>query len=100
MKAESTSQARSVFDRFRGSVENYGFPQTGRITVSIGIVEITGDESPPVFVGCADRALYYAKEHGKNMTCVYSDLLEKDLIHPEVIRTGKVIIFDEKKPSG
>ncbi len=95
MKAENMESVRSIFERFRKRVEENVFPQTGRITVSIGIVEITGDESPSVFVGCADKALYYAKEHGKNMVCVYSDLVEKKLIQPQVIRKGKVVIFNE-----
>ena len=95
MKAENMDMVQSIFDRFRKSVERHPFPQTGRITVSIGIVEITGDESPSVFVGCADKALYYAKEHGKNMACVYSDLVERKLIQPQVIRKGKVVIFDQ-----
>jgi two-component system, cell cycle response regulator len=94
MKAENQDSVQSIFDRFRKRVEDNVFPQTGRITISIGIVEITGDESPSVFVGCADKALYYAKEHGKNMACVYSDLVEKKLIQPQVIRKGKVVIFD------
>ncbi len=94
MQAESVDIARSIFERFRKSVEDYEFPQMDTITVSIGIVEITGEESPPVFVGCADRALYYAKGHGKNMVCVYSELVERGLIAPESIRKGKVIIFD------
>lgn len=93
MRAEDSSAAYSVFERFRRDVENYRFPQTGKITVSIGIVEITGEETPSVFVGCADKALYYAKEHGKNMTCVYADLVKKGLIEPEASRKGEVILF-------
>lgn len=93
--AENAGVAFSAFERFRESVENYRFPQTGTVTISTGIVEITGEESPSVFVGCADRALYYAKTNGKNMTCIYSDLVEKGLIEPEKIRKGDVIIFDE-----
>lgn len=95
VRAESSESAFSIFDRFRKSVENYRFPQTGTVTVSIGIVEITGEETTSVFVGSADKALYYAKKNGKNMTCMFSDLVEKGLIEPEKIRKGDVLLFDE-----
>lgn len=93
IKAEDSGAAYSVFERFRKEVENYRFPQTGRITVSTGIVEITGEESPSVFVGCADNAMYYAKQNGKNMTCIYSELVERGLIAPESVKKGGVILF-------
>jgi len=95
VRAENAESAYSIFDRFRKSVEEYRFPQTGTITVSIGIVEITGEESTSVFVGNADKALYYAKNNGKNMTCMYRDLVDKGLIEPESIQKGDVLIFDE-----
>lgn len=95
IRAESAESAYSIFERFRKSVEEYRFPQTGTITVSIGIVEITGEESTSVFVGSADKALYYAKNNGKNMTCLYSELVEKGLVKPETIQKGDVMIFDE-----
>lgn len=95
MKGDNPGAVFSVFERFRNDVAGYSFPQTGRITVSIGIVEITGEESPSVFVGCADKAMYYAKEHGKNMTCFYNDLVERGLIAPAVIKKGGIIMFDE-----
>lgn len=95
VRATNEENAFSIFERFRKSVENYRFPQTGTVTVSIGIVEITGEETTSVFVGSADKALYYAKKNGKNMTCMFSDLVEKGLIEPEKIQKGDVLIFDE-----
>jgi diguanylate cyclase (GGDEF)-like protein len=95
IRAESPESAYAIFERFRKSVEEYRFPQTGTITVSIGIVEITGEESTSVFVGSADKALYYAKNNGKNMTCIYSELVEKGFIDPGNIQKGDVMIFDE-----
>ena len=95
MKAENADDAFTVFERFRKEVENYAFPQTGQITISTGIVEITGSETPSVFVGCADNALYYAKHNGKNMTCIYSDLVKQGLIKPQTIQRGDIFLFDE-----
>ncbi len=95
IESENYESALSVFERFRENVENYKFPQTGKITVSIGVVEITGKDTPSVFVGCADRALYYAKEHGKNKTFFYEELLKKGLVKPEKTKTGDIIFFNE-----
>ncbi len=95
ISSESPENTYVIFERFRKNVESYSFPQVGRVTVSIGIVEITGFETPSVFVGCADRALYYAKNSGKNITFLYKELVDKGLIEPLKIKTGDVIIFDE-----
>lgn len=95
MKADNSEDAFTVFERLRNEVANYTFPQTGRITISTGIVEITGSETPSVFVGQADNALYFAKHNGKNMTCIYSDLVEQGLIKPPAIKKGEIILFDE-----
>ncbi len=94
VKAESTESAFEIFERFRKKVESYSFPQVGKVTVSTGIVEITGFEMPTAFVGSADKALYYAKEHGRNMTCIYSELLRDGLIGSSV-HESRVIYFDE-----
>ena len=94
MKAESPEDAFTVFERFRNEVANYSFPQTDKITISTGIVEITGSETPSVFVGQADNALYYAKHNGKNMTCMYSDLVKQGKINPPEIRKGDIFLFD------
>lgn len=93
-RAESHDDVFALFERFRRKVESYNFPQVGNITVSIGIVEITGHDIPTSFVGCADRALYYSKENGRNMTCMYADLVKQGLILSE-INEGRVIFFDE-----
>ncbi len=92
--AENKTMAFEIFERFRSKVESYSFPQIGRITISIGITEITGYEMPTAFVGSADKALYYAKEHGRNMTCVYSDLVRDGSISSSIMES-RVIIFDE-----
>jgi len=93
-RAENQDDVYALFERFRKEVESYNFPQVGKVTISIGIVEITGYDIPTSFVGCADRALYYAKEHGRNMTCMYSELVKEGLI-PIETSEARVIIFDD-----
>lgn len=94
IKAESTESAYEIFERFRKKVESYSFPQIGKVTVSTGIVEITGNEMPTAFVGSADKALYYAKENGRNRTCVYSDLIRDGHIASNV-HESRVIFFED-----
>jgi diguanylate cyclase (GGDEF)-like protein len=68
--------AAATFERFRKAVESFHFPQVGRVTVSIGVVQIKGDTIATEIVGQADQALYYAKDHGRNRLCFYADLVE------------------------
>lgn len=71
----SLKNAQEVLERFRKTIENYDFPQIGRVTVSIGFVCLAKDEVPSVIVGHADQALYYAKHHGRNRVCQYEKLV-------------------------
>ena len=68
------ARAHKVFNRFRETVQEYDFPQVGRVTVSLGFVG-TSRGSPVEILGQADQALYYAKEHGRNQVCFYEDLV-------------------------
>lgn len=64
--------------------KNYPFPQVGQVTVSIGFTAM--DCGAPVEVlGQADQALYHAKEHGRNQTCLYEDLIEQGLLETKVM---------------
>lgn len=68
--------AMHVLERFRTMVENFAFPQAGRITVSIGVVEILSQELPTSIIEQADQALYYAKRNGRNQVWSYENLVE------------------------
>ena len=73
----SATEAISLqaFNRFRKCVEEFDFPQVGRVTVSIGIVQIQAEDHPSTVIENADQALYYAKEHGRNRVCGYNQLI-------------------------
>jgi diguanylate cyclase (GGDEF)-like protein len=74
LKNVSMDLARTVFERFCQVVENHYFPQVGRITTSIGVTEITGNDLPVTAIDRADQALYYAKDHGRNQVLFYESL--------------------------
>lgn len=82
LRAVTYDNAYRIFERFRQRVEEYSFPQIGRITVSLGFVRI-GDNTPVVILGRADQALYYAKAHGRNRVCFYDELVTEGFLQPE-----------------
>jgi diguanylate cyclase (GGDEF)-like protein len=81
-------RALLVFDRFRQTVENYPFPQVGKITVSLGVCLISGEDSPDAVIDRADQALYYAKKNGRNQVCVYEKLVAEGKLTPSKRESG------------
>jgi len=67
--------ANQIFERFRKNVEECYFPQVEHITLSIGFVEFSDLEFPRSIIEKADRALYYAKDNGRNQVHNYADLV-------------------------
>lgn len=71
---------KAVFgaERIRHEVEHSVFPGEetqpgGKITVSIGVATYPADSKDPFeLIECADRALYYSKENGRNAVTAYS----------------------------
>jgi len=73
-------ETRLALERFREAIDTYLFPQVGHVTVSIGFVHMNMGELPSSLIDKADKALYYAKEHGRNQVCSYQMLQENSLI--------------------
>ena len=74
--------AEAAAERFRASVENFPFPQIGRVTVSIGYTRVHADDAPFGAFGRADEALFYVKQHGRNRALSYERLLQAAAISP------------------
>ena len=72
--------AHTVLERFRKAVEAYDFPQIGQKTVSIGVVEIGDNDILSGVIDKADKALYHAKNSGRNRICAYETLQSEGLI--------------------
>ena len=84
LRATTLENAVTIFERFRSNVEEYDFPQVGRVTVSLGFVSITPGETPVVILGHADQALYHAKTNGRNQICHYDELVRTGVLRSEV----------------
>ena len=48
--------------------------EVGRITLSLGVAQLSAQEEPEDILDRADAALYHAKENGRNRVCVESEL--------------------------
>ncbi len=64
-----------VLDRFRNNIACYNFPQIGKVTLSIGYAQIKSDDFPPEILDKADKALYFAKQHGRNQVHCFEQLI-------------------------
>jgi diguanylate cyclase (GGDEF)-like protein len=84
--------AEGLIERFLKSVEDHNFSDIGTVTVSAGYTQITEKDYPPDVLECADKALYYAKEHGRNCSYYYDELVERgEIIVPK--KGGSVDLF-------
>jgi diguanylate cyclase (GGDEF)-like protein len=66
MRCGSADDAAAAFERLRANVEGYGFPQVGRITVSVGFTALRPGDTPTAAFERADKAVYFAKLNGRN----------------------------------
>ncbi|TVQ71199.1 MAG: GGDEF domain-containing protein [Oceanospirillales bacterium] len=72
--------AKTAFERFRLKVDQFDFPQVGQVTISLGAVKVTSADVVHAVLDKADKALYYAKQNGKNIVCFYDELVNQGLI--------------------
>jgi diguanylate cyclase (GGDEF)-like protein len=75
MQCDSEANVASVLERLRRDTEAFEFPQVGRLTISIGFTPILPTDSPSSALERADRAVYYAKGHGRNQVRSHGELV-------------------------
>jgi len=78
-------------EKIRSSIEKLHIPHVGKITVSVGVAEFTGDETAHELIKSADLALYKAKRSGKNKVELFSK-------RGNIIRFG-IDLLQIKKPA-
>jgi diguanylate cyclase (GGDEF)-like protein len=69
----SSDTARAIADRFRKDMEESLFvcsSEEFRVTVSVGIAQHNGGETPDKWIARADSAMYRAKQMGRNRVIV------------------------------
>lgn len=93
VQVASKQSAEQVFERFRKTIEEFEFPQVGRVTISIGATQIMQQHAiASDIVGRADQALYYAKENGRNSLHFHENLVEQGILQ-ENVEEGDIELF-------
>ena len=92
LRCADVKQAQAAFERLRSNVENYIFPRVGRITVSVGFTELRTGDSPSSAFERADKAVYHAKQNGRNQVAHHGDLIARGMLVEEA-RTGDMELF-------
>ena len=86
MRCKGEAEATDALERMRLNTEKFQFPQVGNITISTGFSEIKAGDTPSGAFERADKAVYYAKDHGRNQVRSYSALLA----HGELIEKATI----------
>lgn len=78
LRSCSKEDARRVFERFRIKISEHRFPKINKVTISIGVTAINGADIlfASGILGRADKAMYHAKNNGRNQLHFYEDLLQ------------------------
>ena len=93
LSGHDEAQARGALERFRERVASYLFPQVGHVTVSAGYASASMGDYPETVIDRADKALYYAKEHGRNRTHGYEELVSHGALASERASAGSIDLF-------
>jgi diguanylate cyclase (GGDEF)-like protein len=92
MRGGNIEQALMAFERLRNNVQGYEFPRVGHITVSVGFTELRSGDSPAGAFERADKAVYHAKQNGRNRVEHHGELVARGLL-VETSRTGDMELF-------
>jgi diguanylate cyclase (GGDEF)-like protein len=92
MRGGTLEQASKAFERLRHNVGHYGFPRVGHITVSVGFTQLRPGDSPSSAFERADKAVYHAKQNGRNLVAHHGDLIARGLL-TDASHTGDMELF-------
>ncbi len=77
IRCNGDAEAALAFERLRCNTESYAFPQVRHITVSVGFTDVKAGDTPSGAFERADKAVYYAKEHGRNQVQYHAALVAR-----------------------
>ncbi len=92
MRCATEQDAVLALERMRINTESYPFPQVGRITISIGFTEVKAGDTPSAAFERADKAVYFAKSHGRNQVQSHAVLVASGDLEDDS-KTGDVELF-------
>ncbi|MBL8287034.1 MAG: GGDEF domain-containing protein [Rubrivivax sp.] len=92
VRCASPQAAPEVFERMRATVAACVFPRVGQVTVSVGMSALRSGDTPGAAFERADKALYWAKQHGRNRVADFEALVAAGELS-EAARTGDVELF-------
>ena len=93
IRSKDEENAHFAFERFRKVIESYNFPQVGKVTISIGVARMDRTIFTATLLDHADKALYYAKQNGRNRVCFFNKLLERGLVEDTNFTAGEIELF-------
>lgn len=91
--APDAETAQHVCERARHAVAEYQFPTVGQITVSIGATQVRDQGGVSMVIDEADKALYHAKESGRNQVHFFADLVAQGVLAVEQAPDGGAVDF-------
>ena len=92
MRCRNDDEAGAALQRLCRAVKAFAFPQVGSISVSVGYAEVLPDDTPSRAFDRADRAVYWAKHHGRDQVCSFADLSARGELVDDA-KTGDVELF-------
>ena len=93
VRCNGPDSAALAFERLRGHTERYAFPQVGHVTVSVGFTEIVAGDTPSGAFERADKAVYYAKAHGRNQVQHYAALVARGELENTEPKANDIELF-------
>ncbi|MFN4003078.1 MAG: GGDEF domain-containing protein [Hylemonella sp.] len=92
LRCPDAATADLTLERLRQKMEQYRFPQVGRITISVGLSAVRGGDAPDMACNRADQAVYHAKRSGRNRVCNYDELVQQGVLQADT-RDGGIELF-------
>lgn len=92
LRAEERAHAALAFERFRGRMEAFRFPQVGPVTASVGFTQLRPLDIASGAFERADRTVYHAKQNGRNQVCCHEALVESGAL-AGAGKSGEIELF-------
>jgi len=92
LRCTSQDDAMAALERFREAVRGYLFPQIEHITVSVGFTDVRSGDTPNAAVERADKAVYFAKNHGRDQVRCHAVLVRDGLMEDQA-KDGGIDLF-------